>query len=51
MIAGQRDQGKSRFVNALLNSDLCPVGDDATTTIPTVLSHGPAPPHPSARDT
>lgn len=43
VIAGQRDQGKSRFVNALLNSDLCPVGDDATTTVPTVLSHGPAP--------
>ncbi|NEW48049.1 dynamin family protein [Nocardia cyriacigeorgica] len=40
VIAGQRDQGKSRFVNALLNSDLCPVGDDATTTVPTVLAHG-----------
>ncbi|WP_280232373.1 dynamin family protein [Nocardia cyriacigeorgica] len=42
VIAGQRDQGKSRFVNALVNSDLCPVGDDTTTTVPTVLMHGPA---------
>jgi hypothetical protein len=41
VIAGQLDQGKSRFVNALLNLDICPVGDDATTTVTTVLSHGP----------
>ncbi|MEV6429028.1 dynamin family protein [Nocardia sp. NPDC051463] len=43
VIAGQLDQGKSRFVNALLNLDICPVGDDATTTVTTVLSHGPEP--------
>ncbi|MFE7796808.1 dynamin family protein [Nocardia sp. NPDC057440] len=43
VIAGQLDQGKSRFVNALLNLDICPVGDDATTAVTTVLSHGPEP--------
>ncbi|MFD0365454.1 dynamin family protein [Nocardia sp. GCM10030253] len=43
VIAGQLDQGKSRFVNALLNLDICPVGDDATTTVTTVLSHGAEP--------
>ncbi|KIA64053.1 dynamin family protein [Nocardia vulneris] len=43
IVAGQLDQGKSRFVNALLNLDICPVGDDVTTTFTTVLAHGPAP--------
>ncbi|WP_406234352.1 dynamin family protein [Nocardia sp. NBC_01009] len=43
VIAGQLGQGKSRFVNALLNLDICPVGDDATTAVTTVLSHGPEP--------
>ncbi|WP_330233512.1 dynamin family protein [Nocardia sp. NBC_00508] len=43
VVAGQLDQGKSRFVNALLNLDICPVGDDATTTVPMLLSHGPEP--------
>lgn len=40
VIAGQLGQGKSRFVNALLNFDICPVGDDATTVVPATLSHG-----------
>jgi hypothetical protein len=26
-----------------LNLDICPVGDDATTTVTTMLSHGPEP--------
>ncbi|PXX65309.1 replication fork clamp-binding protein CrfC [Nocardia tenerifensis] len=43
VIAGQLDQGKSRFVNALLNLEICPVGDDVTTTITTLLAHGPEP--------
>ncbi|MBF6214948.1 dynamin family protein [Nocardia puris] len=40
VIAGQVGQGKSRFVNALLNVDICAVGDDATTVVPAVLAHG-----------
>ncbi|MFG1790340.1 dynamin family protein [Nocardia sp. NPDC049149] len=43
LIAGQLDQGKSRFVNALLNLDICPVGDDVTTTITTLLAYGEEP--------
>nr|WP_239003658.1 dynamin family protein [Nocardia panacis] len=43
VVAGLVDQGKSRFINALLNVDICPVGDDATTTVTTLLSHGVRP--------
>ncbi|MEU7766838.1 dynamin family protein [Nocardia sp. NPDC049190] len=43
VVAGRIGDGKSCFVNALLNLDICPVGDDATTTIPTLLAHGPEP--------
>ncbi|QIS23250.1 dynamin family protein [Nocardia terpenica] len=43
VVAGLGNQGKSRFVNALLNLEVCPVGDDATTTVPTLLAHGPQP--------
>ncbi|MEV0295787.1 dynamin family protein [Nocardia sp. NPDC050710] len=43
VIAGQLDQGKSRFINALLNVDICPVGDDMTTTVPMLLVPGPEP--------
>ncbi|WP_040799442.1 dynamin family protein [Nocardia higoensis] len=43
VVAGLLGQGKSRFVNALLNAEVCPVGDDATTAVPTVLASGPAP--------
>lgn len=40
VVAGLLGQGKSRFINALLNFDICPVGDDVTTVVPTLLSHG-----------
>ncbi|MFF0488877.1 dynamin family protein [Nocardia sp. NPDC003482] len=43
VVAGLGNQGKSQFVNALLNLDVCPVGDDATTTVPVLLAHGPEP--------
>ncbi|MCM6777295.1 dynamin family protein [Nocardia sp. CDC159] len=43
VVAGLGNQGKSQFVNALLNLDVCPVGDDATTTVPVLLAHGPQP--------
>ncbi|MFD3509284.1 dynamin family protein [Nocardia sp. NPDC058666] len=41
IVAGHPSQGKSRFINALLNQDICPVGDDATTTIPLQLAYAP----------
>ncbi|WP_225726021.1 MULTISPECIES: dynamin family protein [unclassified Nocardia] len=43
VIAGQLDQGKSRFINALLNIAICPVGDDVTTTVTALLVHGQEP--------
>ncbi|WP_280504083.1 dynamin family protein, partial [Nocardia farcinica] len=43
VVAGLRGQGKSRFVNALLDVEVCPVGDETTTTVPTVLASGPVP--------
>ncbi|GGK52495.1 dynamin family protein [Nocardia camponoti] len=41
VVAGQVGQGKSSFINALLNVDLCPVGDGATTTVPIELAYAP----------
>lgn len=41
VVTGQLGQGKSRFVNALLGFDVCPVGDDTTTALPMQLSSGP----------
>lgn len=43
VVVGQLKQGKSSFVNALLNLDVCSVGDDETTAVPTVISHAPQP--------
>ncbi|MFE3260603.1 dynamin family protein [Nocardia sp. NPDC059229] len=43
LVAGLGNQGKSRFVNALINMDVCPVADDATTAVTTVLSYGGQP--------
>ncbi|WP_238422722.1 dynamin family protein [Gordonia sp. 'Campus'] len=43
VVVGQLKQGKSSFVNALLNLDVCTVGDDETTAVPTVISHAPQP--------
>ncbi|WP_280344180.1 dynamin family protein [Nocardia neocaledoniensis] len=40
VVTGHLNQGKSRFVNALLGLDVCPVGDDTTTVLPLHLSHG-----------
>ncbi|MFC9996427.1 dynamin family protein [Nocardia sp. NPDC127526] len=40
VVAGLGNQGKSQFVNALLNLEICPVGDDTTTTVTALLSHG-----------
>ncbi|MFE1595332.1 dynamin family protein [Nocardia sp. NPDC058705] len=43
VVTGQLEQGKSRFVNALLGLDVCRVGDDLTTTIPLQLEYGAVP--------
>ncbi len=43
VVAGMGNQGKSQFVNALLNLEISPVGDDATTTVPLVFADGPQP--------
>ncbi|MVU80139.1 Isoniazid-inducible protein iniA [Nocardia sp. ET3-3] len=43
VVAGLGNQGKSRFVNALVNLEVCPVADDATTRVTTVLSYGEQP--------
>ncbi len=43
VVVGLGNQGKSQLVNALLDIELCAVGDDATTTVPMLLAHGPRP--------
>ncbi|MBY8859122.1 dynamin family protein [Nocardia sp. CA2R105] len=43
VVAGLGNQGKSQFVNALLNLEISPVGDDATTTVPLLFAYGPQP--------
>lgn len=40
LVIGEYKQGKSSFVNALLNISYCPVDDDIATAIPTVVRHG-----------
>ncbi|BCN45858.1 dynamin family protein [Prescottella equi] len=39
VVVGQLKQGKSQFVNSLLNLSVCSVGDDETTAVPTVVQH------------
>lgn len=39
VVVGPLKQGKSQFVNSLLNLTVCSVGDDETTAIPTVVQH------------
>jgi replication fork clamp-binding protein CrfC len=40
VIAGQLKQGKSQLLNSLLNVPVARVGDDESTTLATVVSHG-----------
>jgi hypothetical protein len=42
-VVGEPKQGKSQLVNALLNAPLCAVGDDLTTTVPTIVEYSDAP--------
>ncbi|WP_376767227.1 dynamin family protein [Gordonia asplenii] len=43
VVVGQLNQGKSQFVNALLNMAVCRVGDDETTAVPTLVQYGAQP--------
>lgn len=40
VVCGLGNQGKSQFVNALMNAEICPVGDDATTMVAVTLAYG-----------
>ncbi len=39
LVVGEPKQGKSQLVNALINANVCQVGDGATTTVPTIVRH------------
>lgn len=39
VVVGPLKQGKSQFVNSLLNLNVCSVGDDETTAIPTLVQN------------
>lgn len=39
LVVGEFKQGKSQLVNALVNAPVCPVDDDVSTAVPTVVKH------------
>lgn len=39
LVAGEFKKGKSTFINALLNLDVCPVDAEVSTSVPTVLRY------------
>lgn len=43
VVVGPLKQGKSQFVNSLLNLTVCSVGDDETTAVPTMVSNAEQP--------
>ncbi|MFE9689024.1 dynamin family protein [Micromonospora sp. NPDC005806] len=43
LVIGESHQGKSQLVNAIINAPACPVGDDRTTVLPTVVQHAEVP--------
>jgi hypothetical protein len=43
LVIGEPRQGKSQLVNALINAPVCAVGDDITTTVPTLVQHAEVP--------
>jgi hypothetical protein len=43
LVIGEAKQGKSQLVNALINASVCAVGDDITTSVPTVVAHADTP--------
>lgn len=42
-VIGEPNQGKSQLVNALVNAEVCAVGDDVTTITPTTVTHAKTP--------
>jgi hypothetical protein len=45
LVVGEFKQGKSMLVNALVNAPVCPIDDDISTSVPTVVGYAQ---HPSA---
>ncbi|HEX4254089.1 MAG TPA: dynamin family protein [Streptosporangiaceae bacterium] len=43
LVVGEFKQGKSMLVNALLNAPICPIDDDISTSVPTVVRFGDNP--------
>lgn len=43
VVAGDYKAGKSSLVNALVGADLCPVDDDVSTVVPTVIRYADEP--------
>jgi len=43
LIVGEFKQGKSMLVNALLNAPICPIDDDISTSVPTVVRYAETP--------
>lgn len=43
VVVGPLKQGKSQLVNSLLNLNICSVGDDETTAVPTVVQNAETP--------
>lgn len=39
LVVGEFKQGKSQLVNALVNAPICPVDDDISTAVPTIVRH------------
>lgn len=43
LVVGESKQGKSALINALVNAPVCPVGEDVTTAVPTLVRYSDEP--------
>ncbi len=43
LVVGEFKQGKSMLVNALVNAPICPIDDDVSTSVPTVVQYAESP--------
>ena len=43
LVVGEFKQGKSMLVNALVNAPICPIDDDVSTSVPTVVRYAQQP--------